>query len=149
MRVGVLGGRVLFHVLTQFGRSDLAFQMITRPDFPSYGDWVRRGATTLWENFFPEGEQPSSMNHHFWGDISGWFIQALAGIRVNPKGRSVSEIDLRPSFIPQLSYAEGFPYCSCGKGVGSLGTAEGHCAAEGRGAQRGIRFYLSGTRLAI
>lgn len=115
MRVGVLGGRVLFHVLTQFGRSDLAFQMITRPDFPSYGDWVRRGATTLWENFFPEGEQPSSMNHHFWGDISGWFIQALAGIRVNPKGRSVSEIDLRPSFIPQLSYAEGFHIAPAGR----------------------------------
>ena len=53
--VGVLGGRVLFHVLTDFGYSDLAFSMITRPDYPSYGNWIARGATTLWEVFQPEG----------------------------------------------------------------------------------------------
>ena len=53
--VGVLGGRVLFHVLTEFGYSDLAFSMITRPDYPSYGNWIARGATTLWEVFQPEG----------------------------------------------------------------------------------------------
>lgn len=107
MRVGVLGGRVLFHVLTDFGYSDLAFTMITRPDYPSYGNWVRRGATTLWEDFHPEGGRVNSLNHHFWGDISGWFIQALLGIRVNPRGKSVDEVDLRPSFIPQLTHAQG------------------------------------------
>ncbi len=36
--VGVLGGRVIFHVLTRFGYSDLAFKMITREDYPSYGN---------------------------------------------------------------------------------------------------------------
>ena len=29
--------------------------MITRPDYPSYGNWIARGATTLWELFQPEG----------------------------------------------------------------------------------------------
>lgn len=85
--VGVLGGRVLFHVLTDFGYSDLAFSMITRPDYPSYGNWIARGATTLWEVFQPEGsDRIGSLNHHFWGDISSWFTQALSGIRMAPHG---------------------------------------------------------------
>lgn len=105
---GVLGGRVLFHVLSAFGRSDLALQMIARPDFPSYGNWVARGATTLWEMFLPEDRQPASLNHHFWGDISGWFIQCLAGIRYNPHRDDFDEVEIRPAFVPQLTHAAGF-----------------------------------------
>lgn len=113
--VGVLGGRVLFHVLTAFGRSDLAFNMIVRPDFPSYGNWVVRGATTLWEDFQREGGPVCSRNHHFWGDISSWFIQSLAGIRFNPHRDNLSEVDFRPSFIPQLTHAEGFYIAPAGR----------------------------------
>ena len=106
--VGVLGGRVLFRVLSDFGYSDLAFAMITRPDYPSYGNWIERGATTLWEMFQPEdSDRIGSHNHHFWGDISGWFIEALAGIRMAPHGNT-DEVEFRPSFIPQLTHAEGF-----------------------------------------
>ena len=115
MDTGVLGGRVIFHVLTDFGRSDLAFNMIVRPDFPSYGNWVARGATSLWEDFQPEGGDVTSHNHHFWGDISRWFIQALAGIRFNPHRRSLLEADIRPSFVPQLDSASGFHLAPAGK----------------------------------
>jgi alpha-L-rhamnosidase len=97
--VGVLGGRVLFHVLTAYGHSELAYHLITRPDFPSYGDWVARGATTLWEEFLKEGSPtPYSRNHHFWGDVSGWFYRALGGIRV-----SFRRVDIRPAFVPPLT----------------------------------------------
>lgn len=112
---GVLGGRVIFHVLTDFGRSDLAFRMIARPDFPSYGNWVARGATSLWEDFQPEGGAVASLNHHFWGDISNWFIRALAGIRFNPHRSNHMEVDFRPSFVPQLDRAEGFHIAPAGR----------------------------------
>ena len=98
--LGVLGGRVIFHVLTEFGYSDLAYRMITRPDYPSYGNWIRRGATTLWESFFPD--KAESMNHHFWGDISAWFIKCLAGIRLNPGKHDVNSLLIRPSFVKAL-----------------------------------------------
>lgn len=101
--VGVLGGRVIFHVLSRFGYSDLAFKMITREDYPSYGNWIKRGATTLWEDFRPNGV--SSMNHHFWGDISAWFVKCVAGIRVNPNGGNVREIKIAPSFVDALEHA--------------------------------------------
>ena len=106
---------MIFHVLTDFGRSDLAYKMIARTDYPSYGNWIKRGATTLWETHQPEGGRVLSLNHHFWGDISGWFIQALAGIRYNPHRSDFAEVEIRPSFVPQLENASGFHICSYGK----------------------------------
>lgn len=100
--IGVLGGRVIFHVLSKYGYSDLAFKMITRPDYPSYGNWIERGATTLWENFDPDFVD--SPNHHFWGDISAWFIKTLGGIQVNPTGNNPNEVIIKPHFIEALDY---------------------------------------------
>ena len=102
---GVLGGRVLFHVLAEYGEAALALKMIAGPGFPSYGWWVAQGATTLWERFHTE--RVDSLNHHFWGDISHWFIRWLAGIHYNPR-RGGGEVDIRPQFVPQLNQAEGF-----------------------------------------
>ena len=102
--LGVLGGRVIFHVLSKFGYSDLAFKMITRPDYPSYGNWIKRGATTLWENFDPDFVD--SPNHHFWGDISAWFIKVLGGININPTGTNPSELVINPHFIDALDFVE-------------------------------------------
>lgn len=111
--VGVLGGRVLFHVLSRFGHSDLALKMIARPDYPSYGNWVARGATTLWENFAPDSV--SSTNHHFWGDISAWFIKSLAGIHFNPKGDDITRVEICPAFVSALEHAEGYYEAPAGK----------------------------------
>ncbi len=113
MNVGVLGGRVIFHVLTQFGYSDLAYKMITREDFPSYGNWLKRGATTLWENFLPDSVY--SMNHHFWGDISAWFIKRLAGIQLNPNKHNVNELKITPSFVSALDTVSAYHIAPSGK----------------------------------
>ena len=111
--LGVLGCRVIFHVLTKFGQAELAYHMITREDYPSYGNWLKRGATTLWENFAPNGV--SSMNHHFWGDISAWFIKSIAGIRVNPTERDVNELEICPHFINALDCASAYHIAPAGK----------------------------------
>ena len=103
---GIVGLRVLFHVLAEFGEADLAFEMITRPDYPSYGNWIARGATSLWECFQPEGGPVNSLNHHFFGDISSWFIQRVAGIRPNPYCEDVAEVLVVPAFVSKLSFAE-------------------------------------------
>lgn len=105
---GFYGARYIFHVLTDFGDADLAYRMITRPDYPSYGNWIERGATTLWENFFPETAAGSSLNHHFWGDISSWYMKTILGIRVNPFEEDVNNINVEPKFIEALDFAEGW-----------------------------------------
>ena len=106
MDVGILGGRVLFHVLADYGEAELAFRMITQTKFPSYGGWIAQGATSLWESFQNLGDVPDSKNHHFWGDIISWFIKNLAGIIVNPYGNDCRHVELRPRFLRSLTHAQ-------------------------------------------
>ncbi len=105
---GVLGGRVIYRLLADNGYEELAYNMIVREDYPSYGNWAARGATTLWEVFMPEGGPLHSLNHHFWGDVSAWFYIYLAGIRVNPTGRDTANIDIKPLFIERLSSVSAY-----------------------------------------
>lgn len=115
MNTGVLGGRVIFHVLAQFGYAEKAFRMIVGPEYPSYGDLILRGATALWEQFNSDVSKVSSMNHHFWGDISHWFIRHLAGLNLNPTGRNVNEVNIAPNFIPSLDDAKAFHIAPMGR----------------------------------
>lgn len=75
---GILGAKYTFRALSEAGRSDLAFAMATQTRRPSYGYSLEHGATTLWEDW----RNGSSRNHIMLGDISAWFYQYLAGIRL-------------------------------------------------------------------
>ncbi len=103
---GALGARCIFHVLADCGYADLAYKMISGPGFPSYGYWIKQGYTALCESFHLKGFE--SLNHHFWGDVSSWYLQKVAGIRVNPNRDDVSRIDIKPNFIESLTFAEGW-----------------------------------------
>lgn len=122
MDVGVLGGKVLFHVLTKFGYTDLALDMMIRPEYPSYGNWVAQGATSLWEDFM---EDTASMNHHFWGDISAWFVKRLAGICYNPDGTDRTRVDICPHFPEKMEDASAWYDSNCGK-IASKWVREGN-----------------------
>lgn len=102
---GILGARVLFHVLSAYGESDLAYKMICRPEWPSYGNFIERGYTSLPENFVIDEKDIHSLNHHFFGDISNWFISCVAGLRYNPTGRKGRSVLIKPSFIEKLDFA--------------------------------------------
>ena len=103
---GILGARVIFHVLSDFGESELAWKMITRKEFPSYGALIGFGATTLPEFFRRPGEGIYSHNHHMYGDIKNWFISAVAGLRYNPDGTDHRHVLVKPAFIEALTFAE-------------------------------------------
>ena len=90
-------------MLAENGEVDLAYNMIVRPDYPSYGNWVKRGATTLWEGFYPENGRVLSLNHHLWGDVSAWFYTYLAGMRINPTGKDLTNVDIIPLFPEKLN----------------------------------------------
>ncbi len=105
--VGILGSRVMFHVLSEYGYDELAFHMISKPEYPSYASWiVDYDATTLFERVARAPEQ-TSFNHHFFGDISAWFIKNLAGINPNPNCDNPDYVIVSPAFINSLDYAEG------------------------------------------
>ncbi len=105
---GFIGIRPVFRVLCDYGRADLAYKMIARPDYPSYGNWVKRGYTALPENFHPENEFPDSLNHHNYSDVSAIFMRYFAGINVNPYRDDCKEINIEPCFIAPLTEVTAF-----------------------------------------
>lgn len=101
---GMIGLRHIFHVLFENGDADLAIEMITRPDAPSYGSMLKLGATTLFESLIPNGLNESE-NHHFYGDILHLFIAKLVGIRVNPTLANTQSAVITPTVPANVSYA--------------------------------------------
>ncbi len=112
--IGIVGARYLFDVLSEFGNSELALKLVADPAFPSYGYLINRGATTLWEAFHDykksggrierkDGEPHMvSFNHHFYGSVSTWFFQRLAGLNVI----SAKEISISPCIECGLEWVE-------------------------------------------
>ena len=43
--------------------------MATQTTYPGWGEWVARGATTMWETWTGD----SSRNHHMYSDVDAWF----------------------------------------------------------------------------
>lgn len=103
---GMIGLRYIFHALTSAGRTDLAYKMITSKSRTGFGYWVENGATSLWEEFADlDVRLGSSRNHHFYGDISSWFVQCLVGLRPNPNCINTSEFEFLPSLIDEVKRA--------------------------------------------
>lgn len=114
--IGVLGNLALYRVLSDFGYADLAFDMLTRTDYPSLGNWIASGATTLWENFERQGNyQIHSLNHHFWGDFSAWFYTYIAGFKINPTKYDINEVNVSPCFIKKLNFVKADHILPSGK----------------------------------
>lgn len=101
---GFLGMHVLFHVLSEFGEDELAYEMITKKEYPSYGCLIERGETSLTECFMPEGTPCGSHNHHFLGDITRWFMNRLAGLNIIDE----NTVEIAPSFVSKLTSASAF-----------------------------------------
>lgn len=112
---GVLGARVIFHVLIAFGDSDLAYKMIVEKTYPAYGAFVAHGDTALPECFSVNDQHIDSRNHHFFGDISAWFIKCICGINYNPDADDLTRADITPHFITDLTHAEAFHETPMGK----------------------------------
>jgi alpha-L-rhamnosidase len=117
---GVLGARVIFRVLSAHGDSDLAYEIMTKEDFPSYGNLVKCGFTALTESLgsgaaYENNSGIDSINHHFWGDISGWFISCICGIDLNPDATDIHHVEIAPRFVSALTHASAFHIAPDGK----------------------------------
>lgn len=107
--VGFLGLRTLFHALAMTGNVELAYHLIAKEEYPSYGYYVNRlPMTSLPEAIGPNYDSLCSHNHHFFGDINHFFLRRILGINVNPRGNDANRIVVKPNFISSLDFAEGY-----------------------------------------
>lgn len=99
---GIIGAKYLLRILSEEGRTDLAYRIVARKEQPGWGWWMEQGATTLWEDW--KGE--SSLNHIMFGDVSNWFFQWIAGIGLDPKVKAFKHIIIRPQPVGDLTWAK-------------------------------------------
>lgn len=113
-KVGVIGVKWLFDVLSDHGDLDIAMELITDKKFPSYAYNILHCETSLCEAFiefdekcFPDeyvrkdgNSRILSFNHHFWGSISAWFYKKLAGIDI----QSANYVEIKPKYPVSIDY---------------------------------------------
>ena len=84
---GFLGTPFLLPVLTSVGRTDLAYALLERTEFPGWLYPVSQGATTIWERWDAwtkeggfKGHMMNSFNHYAYGAVGEWLFRTVAGI---------------------------------------------------------------------
>jgi len=98
---GVVGTKFLINGLVEHGRADVAYRIVSQTTFPSWGDWMRKGANTLWQKW----DDSMSRNHVMFGDISAWMFKHLGGLQADPLHPGFRQFHIHPQFFPDLAWA--------------------------------------------
>lgn len=108
--VGIFGLRYLFETLARHGHAELAFELLQQDSYPSFGDLMNRGATTLWEYWGePEVDKvhgPRSLNHPMMGGFDNFFYNSLAGIRPDEDSPGFSHFFLEPHPVSRIKWLD-------------------------------------------
>ena len=91
------------HTLGASGYGSVGEKMVAQRTFPGVGEWIARGATTLWECWNGGG----SHNHHMFSDLSSFMYKYIAGISPDENAPGFSHIIFRPALDGGLTSAHG------------------------------------------
>jgi hypothetical protein len=100
---GDIGFHYVVRALTDAGRSDVLYDMLSRTDSPSYGYQLSRGATTLTEAW--DTNPDLSQNHFMLGHAEEWFYRGLAGIIIDFDRPEEERITIRPQPVGGIEQA--------------------------------------------
>ena len=100
LTTGDIGNRYLFYVLANNDQRELLYTMLNHDDVPGYGYQVKKGHTTLTEQWNPD--LGSSMNHFMMAHIENLLIPDLLGIR-----RTGELIEIHPHPVGDLKWCKG------------------------------------------
>jgi alpha-L-rhamnosidase len=106
---GLVGMQWLMRGLSEYGRPDIAYKIVTNRDYPSWGYMIEKGATTIWELWNGDTANPdmNSGNHvMLLGDLLVWFYEYLAGIQNSPTSAGFDEIVMKPYPVDGLNHVK-------------------------------------------
>jgi alpha-L-rhamnosidase len=111
---GFLGTPYICHVLSRFGHTDVAYDLLMKESYPSWLYPVKKGATTIWERWDgikKDGsfEDPgmNSFNHYAYGAIGDWMYRVIAGINTDETAPGFHKIIIAPHPGGKLTSAQG------------------------------------------
>ncbi|MDQ3277114.1 MAG: glycoside hydrolase family 78 protein [Bacteroidota bacterium] len=117
--VGLLGTKAILNALSDHGYADVAYMLAVREEYPSWGWWIKNGATTLYENWPIDAASDISMNHIMFGEIGAWFYKGLGGIKPDEQSPGFKNVVLEPHFPKDLNQFEATHEGPYGKIVSS------------------------------
>ena len=100
LTTGDVGNRYLFYTLAQNGHRELLYKMLNHYDVPGYGYQIKKGQTTLTEQWNPD--HGASMNHFMMAHIENLLIPDLLGIQ-----RHGDLIEIAPHPVGDLTWCKG------------------------------------------
>jgi alpha-L-rhamnosidase len=95
---GIIGTNAVVQVLPQHGATNVMYQIATQTTYPSLGQQVMKGATTVCENY--ECSPWTSQNMKMFGSLDKFFYRNLAGIA--PASPGYRRVLIRPQPVGDL-----------------------------------------------
>jgi alpha-L-rhamnosidase len=97
---GMHGTYFVIKQLMEADRNDLIYAFTSKTDYPSWGNMLAQGATTMWESW-----TGGSHIHDTLISIGSWFIQGIGGIRIEEKSPGFTHFFIKPAVVGDLSFA--------------------------------------------
>lgn len=126
LRTGILSTVRVLDVLVEAGLLDVAWKILSDDTFPSYGYFLKKGATTMpewwdpwpdgnevteyWKSFTgdrAQGELPGALNHPVFGAVLEGIVKYVWGLRQAPDSVGFREVIIAPRFTERLAAARG------------------------------------------
>ena len=95
---GMVGIRYLFEALNMCGLQEYAYKILTAKGIPSYVEWIKDGATTLYEFW----DMKASKNHHMYSDFMQYLMKNAVGIN-----DTFEKFTISPCYFEDLDFAKG------------------------------------------
>jgi alpha-L-rhamnosidase len=112
LSTGFVGTPYLCHVLSRYGHTDVAYELLNQESYPSWLYPVNKGATTIWERWDgikPDGSfqdaDMNSFNHYAYGAIGDWLYRVVAGIGIDPTEPGYKHVLFQPQPGGGLTHA--------------------------------------------
>ncbi len=113
MTTGFVGTPYILPILSRYGYSKIAYDLILRTKFPSWLYSVEKGATTTWEHWDSIKENGdmwstdmNSFNHYAYGAVAEWMYGNMAGINICEDAPAFKKITFSPETDERISYVK-------------------------------------------
>lgn len=103
LTTGFLGTPALTRVLSDYGQTEVAYDLLTQTTYPSWLYPVKFGATTIWERWDavrPDGTfqspEMTSFNHYAYGAVGNWMVNVVAGLDQSADSLAYKRLHVHP-----------------------------------------------------
>lgn len=100
LNTGIFGTRLFFETLCNVGLGDMAYEAMTKTDYPSYGYALAQASDTMWE--FWDGS--NSRVHPMFGGGLVWLYRNLAGVWTDESQPGYKHIIIKPQPAGKITW---------------------------------------------